>query len=97
MESVPVVPPRLIALVRFVVARFDNVAEFEPDEIRPDLWQARATEAGVPLEEFLRVARCDGCDQRGESDGNVRSAFDRGKVGNLKRRSTAYRRDPVET
>jgi len=31
--------------------------EFEPDEIRPDLWQARATEAGVSLEEFYRVAR----------------------------------------
>ena len=26
--------------------------EFEPDEIRPDLWQARATEAGVSLDEF---------------------------------------------
>jgi DNA-binding Lrp family transcriptional regulator len=31
--------------------------EFEPDEIRPDLWQARATEAGVSLEEFYRIAR----------------------------------------
>ena len=31
--------------------------EFEADEIRKDLWQARATEAGVSLEEFFRVAR----------------------------------------
>lgn len=31
--------------------------EFEPDEITPDLWQARADEAGVPLETFLQVAR----------------------------------------
>jgi hypothetical protein len=31
--------------------------EFEPDEIRPDLWAARAAEAGVSLEEFHRVAR----------------------------------------
>jgi DNA-binding Lrp family transcriptional regulator len=31
--------------------------EFEPDEIRTDLWQARAREAGVDLETFLRVAR----------------------------------------
>jgi hypothetical protein len=31
--------------------------EFEADEIKPDLWQARATEAGVSLDEFLRVAR----------------------------------------
>ena len=31
--------------------------EFPPEEIRPDLWQARATEAGVSLEEFYRVAR----------------------------------------
>ena len=30
--------------------------EFTPDEIRPDLWQARATEAGVSLDEFVRVA-----------------------------------------
>jgi DNA-binding Lrp family transcriptional regulator len=30
--------------------------EFEPDEIRPDLWQARATEAGVSLETFYNVA-----------------------------------------
>jgi DNA-binding Lrp family transcriptional regulator len=31
--------------------------EFTPDELREDLWQPRATEAGVPLKEFLRVAR----------------------------------------
>lgn len=31
--------------------------EFEPDEIKPNLWQARATEAGVSLEEFYRVAK----------------------------------------
>jgi hypothetical protein len=31
--------------------------EFSADEIRPNLWQARATEAGVSLEEFNRVAR----------------------------------------
>jgi hypothetical protein len=31
--------------------------EFEPEEIRQDLWRPRAEEAGVPLEEFLRVAR----------------------------------------
>jgi len=31
--------------------------EFTADEIRPDLWQSRATEAGVSLEEFYRVAR----------------------------------------
>ena len=30
--------------------------EFDPEEIRPDLWQSRATEAGVPLDEFYRVA-----------------------------------------
>ena len=30
--------------------------EFEPDEIRRDLWTARAEEAGVPLSTFLRVA-----------------------------------------
>jgi hypothetical protein len=29
--------------------------EFEPDEILPDLWEARAREAGVDLETFLRV------------------------------------------
>lgn len=31
--------------------------EFEPQEIGPDLWQARAREAGVDFESFLRVAR----------------------------------------
>ena len=31
--------------------------EFEPGEIRLDLWQARALEAGVPLDEFYRVAQ----------------------------------------
>lgn len=31
--------------------------EFEPDEIVPDLWQARADEAGVDRETFLRVGR----------------------------------------
>jgi DNA-binding Lrp family transcriptional regulator len=31
--------------------------EFAPDEIRPDLWQARADEAGVDLPTFLDVAR----------------------------------------
>jgi len=31
--------------------------EFAPDELREDLWQPRAAEAGVPLEEFLCVAR----------------------------------------
>ena len=31
--------------------------EFEPDEIRPELWQARAREAGIDLETFYQVAR----------------------------------------
>ncbi|MBC5828625.1 MAG: Lrp/AsnC family transcriptional regulator [Candidatus Eremiobacteraeota bacterium] len=31
--------------------------EFSPDEIVPDIWQARAREAGVSLHEFYRVAR----------------------------------------
>jgi hypothetical protein len=31
--------------------------EFEPDEIVSNLWEARAAEAGVSLEEFERVAR----------------------------------------
>ncbi|CAA9413794.1 MAG: Heme biosynthesis protein related to NirD and NirG / Heme biosynthesis protein related to NirL and NirH [uncultured Phycisphaerae bacterium] len=31
--------------------------EFEPDEITENLWQARADEAGVSLDEFYRVAR----------------------------------------
>jgi DNA-binding Lrp family transcriptional regulator len=31
--------------------------EFEPDEIVPNLWDARAREAGVPLDEFYRVAK----------------------------------------
>ncbi len=31
--------------------------EFEPDEISRDIWQARADEAGVSLDEFLAVAR----------------------------------------
>jgi len=31
--------------------------EFEPDEITADLWRPRAEEAGVPLDEFYRVAR----------------------------------------
>ena len=31
--------------------------EFKPDELKVDLWQARATEAGVPLSTFLEVAR----------------------------------------
>jgi DNA-binding Lrp family transcriptional regulator len=31
--------------------------EFEPDELKLDLWQPRATEAGVPLSTFLEVAR----------------------------------------
>ena len=31
--------------------------EFEPDEISRDLWQARAEEAGVDLETFVRVAK----------------------------------------
>jgi len=30
--------------------------EFEPDELTPSLWTARAAEAGVSLEEFYRVA-----------------------------------------
>lgn len=30
--------------------------EFAPAEIQPDLWRARAEEAGVPLEKFLAVA-----------------------------------------
>jgi len=30
--------------------------EFAPEELRPDLWAARAAEAGVPLETFLAVA-----------------------------------------
>ena len=31
--------------------------EFEPHELRPEPWRARAEEAGVSYEEFLRVAR----------------------------------------
>jgi hypothetical protein len=31
--------------------------EFEPDELKLDLWQPRATEAGVPLSTFLEIAR----------------------------------------
>ncbi|HEY7120240.1 MAG TPA: hypothetical protein VH475_26870 [Tepidisphaeraceae bacterium] len=31
--------------------------EFEPDEIVADVWRARAAEAGVPIDEFYRVAR----------------------------------------
>jgi DNA-binding Lrp family transcriptional regulator len=31
--------------------------EFEPDELAPDLWSARAREAGVDIETFHRVAR----------------------------------------
>ncbi|MDQ6633477.1 MAG: Lrp/AsnC family transcriptional regulator [Gemmatimonadota bacterium] len=31
--------------------------EFEPDELRPDPWPARAADAGVSLDEFLTVAR----------------------------------------
>lgn len=31
--------------------------EFEPEEIVADLWRSRAQEAGVPLEEFYRVAQ----------------------------------------
>lgn len=30
--------------------------EFTPEEITPDIWAARAKEAGVPLEQFLKVA-----------------------------------------
>lgn len=30
--------------------------EFEPEEIVPDIWKARAAEAGVPLETFYEVA-----------------------------------------
>lgn len=30
--------------------------EFEPEEIQPNLWAARAAEAGVPLEQFHEVA-----------------------------------------
>src|SRR5437868_4489031 len=30
--------------------------EFEPDEIREDIWSARAEEAGVPLDEFYKIA-----------------------------------------
>jgi hypothetical protein len=30
--------------------------EFEPEELAPDLWKARATEAGVPLETFYEAA-----------------------------------------
>ncbi|MDQ2865684.1 MAG: Lrp/AsnC family transcriptional regulator [Candidatus Eremiobacteraeota bacterium] len=30
--------------------------EFEPEELRRDLWSARASEAGVTLDEFFRVA-----------------------------------------
>jgi hypothetical protein len=30
--------------------------EFEPEELVPDLWAARADEAGVPLEQFYEVA-----------------------------------------
>jgi DNA-binding Lrp family transcriptional regulator len=31
--------------------------EFTADEIRPDPWRTRAEEAGLPLEEFVRIAR----------------------------------------
>lgn len=31
--------------------------EFAPEELTPDLWQARANEAGVALDTFLRVAQ----------------------------------------
>lgn len=31
--------------------------EFTVDEIRPDPWRSRAEESGLPLEEFIRVAR----------------------------------------
>jgi DNA-binding Lrp family transcriptional regulator len=31
--------------------------EFEPEELRPEPWRARAAEAEVPYDEFLRVAR----------------------------------------
>jgi len=31
--------------------------EFEPEEIQQDLWQSRAREAGVSIDEFYRVAR----------------------------------------
>lgn len=37
--------------------------EFKADELVPDLWAARAAEAGVPLEEFLAVA--EGLSARG--------------------------------
>lgn len=37
--------------------------EFKPEEISEDIWRARAEEAGVPLETFLKVAR--GLNQRG--------------------------------
>jgi len=37
--------------------------EFAPEEIARNLWSARATEAGLPLEEFCRVAR--GLGERG--------------------------------
>ena len=37
--------------------------EFEPEEIRPDLWAPRAREAGVDLETFYQIAR--GLNQRG--------------------------------
>jgi hypothetical protein len=30
--------------------------EFKPEELVPDLWAARATEAGVPLKTFLEIA-----------------------------------------
>ncbi len=31
--------------------------EFEPEEIRPDVWSARAAEAGIDLEKFYEVAQ----------------------------------------
>ena len=31
--------------------------EFEPEELVPNLWEARAKEAGVPLESFFAIAR----------------------------------------
>jgi len=37
--------------------------EFEPDELVPNIWDARAEEAGVSLEEFLRVA--EGLNEKG--------------------------------
>jgi len=62
----------LAEAVEVRVAQLDNLEwrvltslkrEFEPEELKPDLWADRAVEAGVTLEEFQRIA--SSLDQRG--------------------------------